>query len=347
MTGMSFRQATIRAVAKAAGVSPTTAFRALTDGQSVKASTREKVLAARRLLENEPPQSDAQSGGSSLSVGIIMPASTARDIGRHPSMFVIVTSFLSELSGSGIANTMLVFDENTMTGEDLLLKPMDGYLITGTSEEQENMIVPVLSRAGIPCVLVNRRSEAPHVGSVNIDDMNACSDAADYLIGLGHRRIAFLGGRKNYQNTKRRLQGFQQAMQRAGLPVPDEWILFGDYSALSGYSMGKSVAEREDRPTAILCASDTIAIGCMHALEEKGLDVPGDISVVGFGDIESSRVSTPPLTTVAQPSVEVGVAAAKVLMQMISMPVMLSQQAMLQTRMIIRGSTAAVTAQKG
>ena len=337
---MKEKPATVRAVAKAAGVSVATAFRALNDSQLVKPATRARVLAAQRLLESGKGAEIEKQDSALLSVGIIMPASTAQDISQHPSMFTVVTSFLSELSGRSISNSVLMFDESTMTGEELLQRPMNGYLMMGTSEEQESMILPVLSKAGIPCVLINRRSEAPHISCVNLDDAPACAGATRYLISLGHTRIACLSGPRKYQNAKRRLQGYLQAMQEAGLTVPEEWIIHGDYSEASGYAMGKGIAALSSRPTAILCASDTIAIGCMHALEEKGLNVPRDISVVGFGDIESSRVVTPALTTVAQPSVDVGVMAAKVLIQMISMPVIVSQQVMLQTRMIVRASTA-------
>lgn len=338
---MSTKAVTIRDIAAAAGVSASTAFRALNEEHLVKHATRAKVLAAKRLLENEKALDSTKSSAASLSVGIIMPVSTAQDIGRHPSMFVTLTSFLSELSNSNISNTMLVFDETSMRAEDLLVHPVDGYLMIGTSMEQENMILPLLSHSGIPCVMVNRHAELPHISCVKIDDMAACADATRYLISLGHTRIAYLGGLKSHQHSKRRLEGYLQAMNEAHLPVKDEWMVYGDYSETSGYIMGKTIARLDVRPTAALCASDTIAIGCMHAMKEKAISIPKDFSIVGFGDIESSRVVSPALTTVAQPSVEVGTIAAKVMIQMIQMPIILSQQLVLQTRMILRDSTAA------
>ncbi len=338
---------TIREIARLAGVSPSTAFRALQEAGPVKPATRAKVLAAQQMLLSERAGEGVRPVGSSRTVGIIMPVSTAHDIGRHPSMFVTVTSFLSELSGSHISNSVLVFDENTMQPEDLLSHPMDGYMITGTSEEQEKLILPAISRAGLPCVMINRNAEAPHISCVKMDDMAACAEATRYLISLGHRRIAFLGGNINFQHTKRRRDGCLKAVREAGLSVREEWVICGEYSEASGYAMGTSLAGLAERPTAAICASDTIAIGCIHALKEKGVAVPEDFSAVGFGDIESSRIMNPPLTTVAQPSVEAGVVAARTLMQMIAMPIIVSQQVMLQTRMIIRGSTAAVSARKG
>lgn len=341
------KRATVRSIAKVAGVSASTAFRALNNHTLVKPATLEKVLDAQRLLEageSQPVSSPAGLAGipsaPGSTIGIVMPVATAQDIGRHPSMFVIITSFLAALSTAGVTNTMLVFDENTMRGEDLLTQPMDGYLIIGTSEEQESMILPVLSKAAVPCVLVNRRADAPHVGCVNIDDMAACANATRYLIGLGHTDIAFLGGHSNYQNTKRRMQGYRQAMEEAKLPTVSDFILCGTYSETSGYTLGKRLLSLSRRPTAALCASDPIAIGCMRALEEENLRIPEDFSIVGFGDIEASRCVSPALTTIVQPGVDVGQMAAKVLLQMMCTPMIVNQTLMLQTKMVVRESTA-------
>ncbi len=339
---MNSKAVTIRDIASAAGVSVSTAFRALKDEELVKPATRAKVMAAKHVLENEKMQIYKKTSAEPLSFGIIMPVSTAQDIGRHPSMFVLVTSFLSELSKNNISNTMLVFDESSMRAEDLLARPMDGYMITGTSSEQERLLLPVLSHSKIPCVIVNRHAETPYISCVKIDDKAATADATRYLISLGHTRIAYLSGSKNYQHTMRRMDGYLQAMNEAHLPVLDKWVVNGDYSETSGYAMGKIIASSDVRPTAVLCASDTIAIGCLYAMEEKNISVPRECSIIGFGNIESSRLVTPKLTTITQPSVDMGSLTAKILMQMIQTPGIVSQQIILQTRLIIRESTAEV-----
>ena len=334
------KSVTIRDIAQAAGVSPSTAFRALNDENLVKPATRAKVIAAKQMLEDEMTTCKERPLDNK-SVGIIIPVSTANDLSGRPSMFTMIGNFLSELSANGISNTMLVFDEKTMSVNDLFHNAMDGYLVADTSEEQENIIIPALSNASLPCVLVNRRADAPFVSSVNIDDKTACADATAYLISLGHQRIAFLGGRKNYQNTKRRLLGYQMAMQDAGLAFTDEYALFGDYSESSGYAMGDALLKMLRRPTAVICASDPIAIGCMHRMKDASLALPEDCSIIGFGDIESCRLVTPNLTTIAQPSRELGMIAAKTLIQMMNYPAIINQQLMLQTRLVIRESTSA------
>lgn len=336
---MKQKHATVRDIAIAAGVSTTTAFRALNEEGTVREETRNKVLAARDLLETQLAGDIPPRRMNEKSIGIIMPAATAQDIGRHPSMFVTLSNFLAELAHYGIDNSMIVLDEN-VTGADLVRQGKNGYFIMGTSEEQESIIVPALSRAAIPCVFVNRQSDLPYMSNVSIDDIAACANATQHLIDLGHRQIAFLGGSRNYQNTKLRVQGYRQALRTAGIPENEELVCFGEYTELSGYAMGEKLLKMTPIPTAAVCASDPIALGCMRRMEQAGVRVPEDFSIIGFGNIESSRTSSPPLSTVFQRSVEVGQIAARILVQMIDMPIMVSQKVLLQTEMVIRDSTA-------
>lgn len=336
---MSQKHATVREIAKTAGVSPSTAFRALGGEGAVSEAAKNKVLAAKQFIEGRH-FADNMESHENRSVGIIMPTATAQDIGRHPTMFVTVTNFISVLSSIGISNSILVFDENPTTLFGFLTEKKNGYLIIGTSEEQEKSLIPLLSEAGVPAVTVNRQVDAPYISCVNIDDASACFHATQHLIDLGHERIAFLGGKRNYQNTKRRIQGYQKAMEAAGLLIPEEYCLTGDYTESSGFEMADTLLHLPNRPTAVVCASDTIAIGCIHTMNQAGLNIPNDISVIGFGDIEAGRTMNPPLTTVSQSSEEYGTVAAHMLLQSMDMPVILSQKVLLQTRLIIRGSTA-------
>lgn len=335
---METKTVTMREIAKAAGVSLSTVFRVLNSDVPVSPTTRAKVIAAQQILQNKKAHT-ATDAVSRYSVGIIMPTYSAADLSAHPSMFTIITSFVEELSTRAIANTTIVYDEHTMVPQDLLALPKDGYLVIGTSEEQERAIVPVLSRAGIPCVLINRHANDPHVGSINIDDTTATMDATEYLISLGHRNIAFVGGNKNFQNTKRRLLGYQMAMEKHGIPLRNCNIFFGEYNDPSGYQKGKEILALPQRPTAGIFASDPLAIGCMRYLAENGLHLPDDFAVIGFGDIDACQYVTPTLSTVAQPSRETGIVAADVLVQMLENPIICSQKVRLKTDLVIRDST--------
>ena len=335
---MESKNATMREIAKVAGVSLSTVFRVLNSDVPVSPTTRAKVIAAQQILQNKKA---VNSTDASIrhSVGIVMPTYSAEDLSAHPSMFTIITSFVEELSTHAIANTTIVYDEHQMSPQDLLTSPKDGYLIIGTSEEQERSIVPVLSNSGIPCVLINRHATFSHVGSVHIDDVTATTDATEYLISLGHRNIAFIGGNKNFQNTKRRLLGYQLALEKHSIPLRSSNIFFGEYSEISGYQKGKDLLSLPERPTAGIFASDPLAIGCMRYLSENGLHLPDDFAVIGFGNIDACQYITPTLSTVSQPSRETGIVAANVLVQMIEKPIICSQQVRLKTDLVIRDSS--------
>ncbi len=335
---MESKPVTIRQIAKAAGVSPSTVFRVLNSDTPVSPTTRAKVIAAQQILQSKKNTAPVESMGR-FSIGIIMPAHSAADLGGHPSLFDIITSFVEVLSARGFSNSTIIYDEETMTPQSLLSTPMDGYLIIGTSEEQERAIVPFLTSAGLPNILLNRQSEDVYTSSVNVDDISSTADATEYLISLGHRDIAFIGGNKNFQNTRHRLLGYKLAMEKHGLPVRSEYILFGEFSEQSGYQQGKALLNLHHRPTAGICASDPLAIGCMRCLTDNGLRLPEEFATIGFGNIEASKYVTPSLSTISQPSKEMGAIAANTLIQMLENPIICFQKVRLKTSLVIRDST--------
>jgi len=135
------------------------------------------------------------------------------------------------------------------------------------------------------------------------------------------------------------LLGYQIAMERHNLPLENDHILFGEFSEFSGYQQGKTILNMLHRPTAAICASDPLAIGCMRALTEGGLRLPDDFAVIGFGNIEASKYVTPSLSTVSQPSQEMGAIAAATLIQMLENPIILSQKVRLKTNLVLRDSS--------
>jgi len=328
--------ATVREIAKLAGVSASTVSRVLNSAISVSPSTRSKVLSAKEELENHTSRSFPKR---EYSVGIIMPSGPATNLIEHPSLFTIITSFIERLTAHGVKNTTLVYDENKICPDDLFATQFDGYMIIGTSEEQENILLPELAKRGIPHLLVNRYANNEHLICLNYDDEHASTSVVEYLISLGHRKIAFIGGNKNYQNTKRRLSGYQLALRKAGIAERNDYILFGEYSEAFGYQSGETIMSMKERPTAAYFASDPLAIGCMRYLSEHGLSLPKDLAIIGFGDIEACKYVSPKLSTVAQPSRDTGIAAAGTLLQMIETPTITQNQVLLKTKLIIRESS--------
>ncbi|HEX6387337.1 MAG TPA: substrate-binding domain-containing protein, partial [Anaerolineae bacterium] len=140
-----------------------------------------------------------------------------------------------------------------------------------------------------------------------------------HLIGLGHKRIAYLGNARAGRTTHDRLRGYQAALNEAGLTVRPEYVTDGPNGLPEGGLRGlQQLLELPTRPTAIVCYNDVMAIGAIQALQQAGLDVPGDCSITGFDDIELAGYVNPPLTTFNQPKYELGCQAAKMMLRLLN-----------------------------
>ena len=327
------RMATVREIAALAGVSPSTVSRVINGNVPVKDSLRNKVLSAIQRLD------DMDRSGSAKwthgTVGIIMPTASAMKLAEHPSLYTIVLSFISVLSNHGVGNTTIPLEES-MAG--LNSQNIDGFLVLGTSEDQEDRLLPLLTGIGKPFIFINRFMGDKHASYINFDEEQAIEIAVSYLLKLGHKEIAFIGGNPDFRNTKLRFHSYVNTLRRAGIePVP-EFALYGEYSERSGEELGRRLLSLKKRPTAACVASDPIAIGFMRYLSQQGLRLPQDLSVIGFGDIDACEYVTPALTTISQNSKEIGSVAAESLLQMIKNPIICRQQILLRTKLVVRSS---------
>ena len=139
--------------------------------------------------------------------------------------------------------------------------------------------------------------------------------AVEYLIGLGHRRIAFIQGTVGTPSSVKRMAGFLDALNSAGLPVDDNLIIPGDYTRVGGRKAMTELLTRPDPPTAVVCANDLSALGALEEAQLRGYKVPQSISIVGFDDIDEAALASPPLTTIRLPPHEIGVVAAEKLIE--------------------------------
>jgi DNA-binding LacI/PurR family transcriptional regulator len=209
--------------------------------------------------------------------------------------------------------------------------------------------VEQIRRAGLPIVLVDSTALPEH-GSVEIDDVGGARSAAAYILSLGHRDVLVLGveppapgGPDPDGVTSRRLRGYREAFAAVGVELTDERIVVGPASIDGGIAATTGAFDGGLRPTAILAMSDAMAIGAMRALRDLRLDVPGDVSVVGFDDIDLAPHVDPPLTTVHQPIRRKGEEAVRALLTVVERrgPAQ-PEHRRLETRLIIRGSTGPV-----
>lgn len=330
--------ATVREIAALAGVSPSTVSRVINGNVPVKDSLRNKVLSAIQRLESVEQSSPAKWAGG--TVGIIMPTASAMKLAEHPSLYTIVLSFISVLSSHGLGNTTIPLEDN-MSGITAL--NIDGFLILGTSEEQEDKLLPLLTELGKPFIFINRFMGGKHASCINFDEEQAIEIAVNYLLELGHKKIAFIGGNPDYRNTKLRYQSYVNTLHKAGIEPDPEFVLYGEYSERSGEELGRRLLSLKKRPTAACVGSDPIAIGFMRYLSQQGLKLPQDLSVIGFGDIDACEYVTPALTTISQNSKDIGCVAAEALLEMIKNPIICRQQILLRTKLVVRSSCVPLT----
>lgn len=192
--------------------------------------------------------------------------------------------------------------------------------LSGTLIDGAIIVTPTVvdGHYGIPVVAVD-----PHTGpsgppTVDCDSFGGAVTATKYLIGLGHRRIGFIGGRHDLESARLRDAGFRRAMADAGIPVDESLVQSGRYTTKTAEAPSREILTRADRPTAVFAANDLSAIAVMEVARELGLSVPDDLSVIGFDNVPESALASPPLTTIAQPLQQMGAEALRLLVDVIN-----------------------------
>lgn len=177
---------------------------------------------------------------------------------------------------------------------------------------------------------------------VAIDNVAAGKDATNHLIQLGHKDIAVITGDMDTPSSIQRLQGYRDALSEAGLPYRESLVYPGGYTLEAGVKRTKDILVAKERPSAIFCMCDEMALGCYSTLKENGFDVPSDMSIVGFDDIRFAKYFSPPLTTIAQPVEDIGRRCVEVLLDLINERALETSEIVLPHKLIARGSTAAI-----
>jgi LacI family transcriptional regulator len=193
-----------------------------------------------------------------------------------------------------------------------------------------------------PVVAVDPNTESPDIPAVIATNHAGALSAMEHLIGLGHRRIGFIGGRSDLQSAIRRRQGYEDGLRRAGLPVDADLIQDGDFTAAMAGLCARRLLNLPDPPTAIFAANDQSAFGVISAARELGIRIPDDLSVVGFDNIPEAAYSQPALTTVDQFVAEMGYAAIQLLMNLIQGNPQENDLITIPTQLVIRDSCRAI-----
>lgn len=214
---------------------------------------------------------------------------------------------------------------------------VDGVLMIAPVLEDDT--IKLLRRQKLPCVIIDpRRLDVP-LPRLTVDNYHGMRQGTQHLIDLGHTRIAYLRGVEDMESTSLRFQGFEDAMRLAGLAVGEQLVASCDFSYASGFRAAERLID-EHRPTAIVAGADLMALGAIDAARARGLDVPADISVVGFDDLPQAAQSYPGLTTVRQPMHDMGQKAARALLSLIEGQRLLMEHMEVGTELVVRNSTA-------
>lgn len=194
--------------------------------------------------------------------------------------------------------------------------------------------------ADIPCVVAGSTLPNPPLCCVDVDDIEAFYQATKWLIQVGHERIGHIAGPPTQWSASRREYGYRKAMEEAGLKVDPSWIVAGRYTPPSGKEAMEKLLQVSPPLTAVLCANDWMAIGAMEVVSRYGIRVPEDISIMGFDDIDSAQWVSPPLTTMRQPMRQIGLKAAELLLQQITLGERLEETVHFPAELVIRQSVA-------
>jgi DNA-binding LacI/PurR family transcriptional regulator len=213
---------------------------------------------------------------------------------------------------------------------------VDGVLLM--SVRAEDRLPDMLADAGIPVVLLGRRSGDEQVTSVDADNVGGARAAVGHLISGGRRSIATITGRLDMYVAQCRLRGYQQALAAAGLDSDPSWTVEGDFTEASGRRAMAELLDRHPDVDAVLAASDTMAAGALAVLRAAGRRVPEDVAVIGFDDFELAQHTDPPLTTVRQPLEEIGHTMVRLLLEEMEQPEVAWRHVILRTRLVVRGS---------
>ncbi len=344
MSDYKQKQITIFDVARASGVSYSTVSRVLNDFAFVKPSTRQKVLStASQLGYVANLQARSLAGGKSNLIGLLVP--------NLDNAYVNVLSQSIDEALSNAGYDLMVYTTHRKKGKEaqfvntLIGGLSDGLLLMVPvieDETSESSYLELLRQRQFPYVLIGQIDEQKKSTVVDSSNWQGSYEATRYLLELGHKKIAFITGFMAIHSARERLAGYKAALHEAAIGIDERLIVEGDFQVQGGYKATLRLLELSPRPTAIFASNDVSAFGAMDALRFAGLDVPKDMSVIGFDDVPQASTTYPKLTTVRQPLSEMGRLAVKLLLEQIEQPSRVTQHITLETQLVKRDSCQAL-----
>jgi len=329
---------TIKDIAKRVGVSPSTVSKALNNRSDVSAETRAKILEVAQELNFTPHAfGKALKKKTSENIGVLF-CRDLHSLSSNPFYSRVLEGIEAELA---LNNYNLILQIVTESTKDELPKmvrerQVDGLLLVGTFVDS---YLERIFQEDLRIVLVDPKKPSYRYSQVLIDNEHGAFQATKYLIDRGHRQIGFISGDLSRMSFQQRYNGYLKALQASGIEVNENWVRTGGLE--NGYDHVKALLSTE-KVTAIFSANDINAIYGYKAINDLGLRIPEDISVIGFDDIDLAKISTPPLTTMRVYKEELGSIAVRTLLRMLQTGDTRPVTTIVPTRLIERDSVRAL-----
>jgi LacI family transcriptional regulator len=332
--------ATIKDLARELKLSPSTVSRALRNHPDISPGTKKRVVSLADKLDYHP-DSIAQSlqTKKTKTIGVIVPEI------KQP-FFASVINGIEELAYAAGYTIIVCQSNETADREVVVARSLGSHRVAGLlvslSRNTKNLDhFKLLQRRGVPVVFFDRVSNDIEASKVVVDDYKGAFEVVEHLIKYGYKRIAHLAGPQNLSISKYRFKGYKDALRQGNLSYNDSMVVRGGLDDTDGIVGVQKLLNLSTIPDAIFAVNDPVAIGAFVMIKEHGLKIPQDIALAGFSNTHMTSLLEPPLTTVEQPSYEIGKTAAQLLMEQINgnHEQFVPKFMVLKTHLIVRGST--------
>ncbi|HEU4597650.1 MAG TPA: LacI family DNA-binding transcriptional regulator [Pyrinomonadaceae bacterium] len=326
----------IREVAREAGVSTATVSHVINNTRYVSDEVRARVVAAVERCGYYPnAHARSLASGRSQIIGLVI-----SDI-ANPFFPELVKSIETAAFERGydvmLSNTNYDPERTSHYVRRFIERKVAGVVLM--TSELDTALVGELARRDVSVVFLDLGRPGVHMSNLCVNYDAGIEEAISHLVSLGHRRIAFVGGPASLPSAQKRLEAFRGSLRRH-LPDAPPLIFHGDFKLEGGRRAACEILAGRERPTAVVAANDMMALGAMGEFRAAGLDIPGDVSIVGFDDIAFASLTEPQLTTVCLPRIELGRRAVEAVLATVAHPDQQGVEINIQTYLVIRRSTA-------
>jgi LacI family transcriptional regulator len=329
---------TIKEVAARAGVSSATVSHVINGTRYVSDAVREQVHnAMTELGYRHNTLARSLRSGQTQTLGLVLPDSAIRFFAELGHSIEIAAFDLGY--SVFLCNTENDFEKEMLYTDVLTKKQVDGMIFVAAGERSDSL--KILLEMDLPTVVMDRDFPDLELDIVLTDNLQGGYLATQHLISLGHQRIGCIAGPSGINPSALRVTGYKRALQTSAIPVEPALIMNADFHPETGWEAARVMLLRPNPPTAIFACNDLMAMGVLLAATEFGLDVPKNLAVVGYDDIELASYTNPPLTTIKQPKAEMGLATLNFLLDRIKDKQSVSQRALLPVSLVVRGSCGA------